>query len=223
MSVMTAPSAGLERLPTLPIFFKLAGRRVILAGGEEPAVWKAEVLAAAGALVDVVAEEHCAGLEALAQVLGENSLRLTRRSWQPADLTGAALAIGAIEDEEQAEAFRRAAGVAGVPVNIIDKPAFCEFQFGTIIARSPVVIAITTDARRSGVWAGIAGPHRSHPAIRAARLGASRERMAAAGERARLGFSPSPPVLGSLYRACLPGGKPPADRSRLNCLFRRGR
>ncbi|MCW6506535.1 NAD(P)-dependent oxidoreductase [Lichenifustis flavocetrariae] len=145
MSASITPPVGLERLPTLPIFFKLAGRRVVIAGGTEPAVWKAEVLAAAGALVDVVAEQPCDGLEALAEELGPKSLRLIRRSWQAADLEGAALAIGAIEEEGEAERFRQAAGAKGVPVNIIDKPAYCEFQFGTIIARSPVVIAITTD------------------------------------------------------------------------------
>jgi len=32
-----------------------------------------------------------------------------------------------------------------VPVNVIDKPAFCQFQFGSIVNRSPVVVSISTD------------------------------------------------------------------------------
>ena len=33
----------------------------------------------------------------------------------------------------------------GVPVNVIDKPAFCDFSFGAIVNRSPLVIGISTD------------------------------------------------------------------------------
>jgi len=32
-----------------------------------------------------------------------------------------------------------------VPVNVIDKPAFCDFSFGAIVNRSPLVIGISTD------------------------------------------------------------------------------
>ena len=31
------------------------------------------------------------------------------------------------------------------PVNVIDKPAFCDFSFGAIVNRSPLVIGISTD------------------------------------------------------------------------------
>ena len=32
-----------------------------------------------------------------------------------------------------------------MPVNVIDKPAFCDFAFGSIVNRSPLVIGISTD------------------------------------------------------------------------------
>ena len=38
-----------------------------------------------------------------------------------------------------------AARRAGVPVNVIDRPAFCDFSFGAIVNRSPLVIGISTD------------------------------------------------------------------------------
>jgi uroporphyrin-III C-methyltransferase / precorrin-2 dehydrogenase / sirohydrochlorin ferrochelatase len=41
-----------------------------------------------------------------------------------------------------ASAPRRA---AGVPVNVIDRPAYCDFSFGAIVNRSPLVIGISTD------------------------------------------------------------------------------
>ncbi len=44
-----------------------------------------------------------------------------------------------------AAAFAAAARAVGVPVNVIDKPAFCDFAFGAIVNRSPLVIGISTD------------------------------------------------------------------------------
>ena len=132
-----------EPLATLPVFFKLNGRRVVLAGGGAPAVWKAELLAAAGAGVQVYAEDPSPALLELAARLP--SIAITGRRWVADDLIGAALAIGAIEDDAEATEFRAAAMRAGVPANVIDKPPFCDFQFGTIVARSPLVIGISTD------------------------------------------------------------------------------
>ncbi|MGI3903503.1 MAG: NAD(P)-dependent oxidoreductase [Janthinobacterium lividum] len=137
------PPGNIDPLATLPIFFKLGGRRVLVAGGTPPAVWKAELIAAAGAQVMVVAAEPCAEMQELADAMPDR-IALHRREWTPADLDGAALAIGAFEGDE-GEPFRDAAQAAGVPVNIIDVPPLCEFQFGTIVARSPLVIGISTD------------------------------------------------------------------------------
>ncbi|MDP9588585.1 UNVERIFIED_ORG: siroheme synthase-like protein [Shinella zoogloeoides] len=109
-------------------------------------MWKAELLAACGARVDVYAETFSEAFEALFACLPDHPAAcLTRhvRCWTPSDLAGAVLAIGDCEDD--AETFFNAARAAGVPVNVIDKPAFCQFQFGSIVNRSPVVVAISTD------------------------------------------------------------------------------
>ena len=45
------------------------------------------------------------------------------RTWEPADLAGAAIAVAAIDDEAEAARLRgSAARAAGVPVNVVDKP-----------------------------------------------------------------------------------------------------
>ena len=137
------PPGTIEPLATLPVFFKLGGRRVLVAGGTPPAVWKAELIAAAGATVTVVAAEPCPEMEELAEAMSDR-IDLRRRDWTPADLDGVALAIGAFEGDE-GEGFRAAAQAAGVPVNVIDVPPLCDFQFGTVVARSPLVIGISTD------------------------------------------------------------------------------
>lgn len=140
----TRPSR-MDPLATLPIFFKLNGQRAILAGGTEPALWKAELLAAAGADLQVYAAQFDAEFEHLAAHPPAGAITLHKRAWHPDDLKGAAIAIGAIGNDDEAAAFVEAARAAGVPVNVIDRPEFCAFQFGAIVNRSPLVVAISTD------------------------------------------------------------------------------
>ncbi len=135
----------MDALATLPVFFKLNGKRAVLVGGTEPAAWKAELLAAAGANVDVYADHFVDDFTHLAAHPPAGRVTFFQRRWQAADLEGAAIAIGAITDDSEAQAFVDAARIAGVPVNVVDRPAFCAFQFGAIVNRSPLVVAISTD------------------------------------------------------------------------------
>ncbi len=138
-----APRMG--ALARLPVFLSLQGKRAVVAGGGEAAAWKAELLSAAGAAVEVFAEDVCDTLVDLAGDPPGGIISLHRRGWAPSDLDQAAAAIGAFDDENGAAAFASAARAAGVPVNVIDKPAFCDFSFGSIVNRSPLVIGISTD------------------------------------------------------------------------------
>lgn len=69
--------------------------------------------------------------------------------WHCDVFAGASLALADCADESEAHAFFCAAQLAGVPVNVIDKPAFCQFQFGSIVNRSPVIVSISTDGAAS--------------------------------------------------------------------------
>ncbi len=140
----TSPSR-MEPLATLPVFFKLNGKRAVLAGGTEPAAWKAELLAATGARVEVYANEFAEDFARLAEHPPAGSITLHCRAWHADDLSGASIAIGAITDDDEAARFVAAASAAQVPVNVIDRPEYCAFQFGAIVNRSPLVVAISTD------------------------------------------------------------------------------
>ena len=139
------PAPRLGPLARLPVFLSLDGKRAVLAGGSPAAVWKAELLSASGARVEVFAIEICDELQQLAVDPPRGAITITRRNWTAADLKESAVAVGAFEDDEGAAAFASAARAAGVPVNVIDKPAFCDFSFGAIVNRSPLVIGISTD------------------------------------------------------------------------------
>jgi uroporphyrin-III C-methyltransferase / precorrin-2 dehydrogenase / sirohydrochlorin ferrochelatase len=96
------------------------------------------LLAAAGACVEVYAAAPCDEL-----VVGD--VPIIPRAWTASDLAGATLAIGGFDDDEAAGAFAAVARSVGVPVNVIDRPAFCDFSFGAIVNRSPLVVGISTD------------------------------------------------------------------------------
>jgi uroporphyrin-III C-methyltransferase / precorrin-2 dehydrogenase / sirohydrochlorin ferrochelatase len=132
-------------LARLPLFFALQGKRAVIAGGSPAAAWKVELLSAAGARVDVYAVDACSELSQLAAGRPAGNVILHRRAWTAADLPGATIAVGDLRDDGEAAAFAAAARAAGVPVNVIDQPAHCDFSFGAIVNRSPLVIGISTD------------------------------------------------------------------------------
>src|ERR1700730_11124902 len=129
MSASRTPSETrpprMEPLARLPVFFGLSGKRAVIAGGAPAAAWKAELLAAAGAQVEVFAPGACEELRAIATEppRTEDSDNVVKavvihaRGWQPGDLAGAAIAVGAFETDAEAGTFAAAARAAGVPVN----------------------------------------------------------------------------------------------------------
>jgi uroporphyrin-III C-methyltransferase / precorrin-2 dehydrogenase / sirohydrochlorin ferrochelatase len=141
-----ATSSGrMAPLARLPVFLALKGKRAVLAGGSAAAAWKAELLSAAGARVDVYAEEVSEEMRAIAGDPLHGLITVHERAWAADDINSAAIAVGAFTEDAAASVFVEAARAGGVPVNIIDKPAFCDFAFGAIVNRSPLVIGISTD------------------------------------------------------------------------------
>lgn len=130
-------AAAIGALDTLPLFHRLDGRRVIVAGAGHGVAWKVELLLAAGARV-----EHFLGSKAIAPQEMRERYAAHARDWRAEDIAGAALVIGA--DDTDGKALAAAARAQGVPVNLIDSPDGSDFLFGTIVNRSPVVIGIGT-------------------------------------------------------------------------------
>lgn len=135
--------AALPELAVLPVFYRLAGKRVLVIGGSQAAAWKVELLASTHAQVDVVAESFDSRIETVAQNFP--ATRLIQRAWRDEDFANSALAIVETESEAEAQKLRDAAQGFGVHLNVIDKPRWSDFQFGAMVERSPLVIAISTD------------------------------------------------------------------------------
>ena len=140
--VATTRMAPLARLPA---FFALENKRVVVAGGSPAAAWKAELLSAAGAHVQVLAARPSDEMLTLAEAPPRGAVIVHRRDWKSDDLRSAAIAVADCDDDAAAVRFAAAARAAGVPVNVIDRPDFCDFSFGAIVNRSPLVIGISTE------------------------------------------------------------------------------
>src|SRR5439155_16480053 len=87
----------MEALARLPVFYALAHKRAVVAGGTPAAAWKAELLSAAGAEVDVFASDPSNDMLNLAGDPPQGAVVLQLREWAPEDFFAAAIAIGAIE------------------------------------------------------------------------------------------------------------------------------
>lgn len=136
----------MQPLSVLPVFLSLDGKTALVCGGTDAAAWKAELLEAAGARVRVVAPMGGRG-EAMSRLLTREGGRFEGIDAELTDAHFEAIAIAIADaegDEAAAGRFREAAKRAGASVNVIDMPAFCDFQFGSIVNRSPLVIGVST-------------------------------------------------------------------------------
>ena len=137
-------SERVEPLSVLPVFLDLHGKAAIVIGGEGPAVWKAELLAKAGAVVNFICEKPSAEvLQFVSNMWSDENITLTIDGWRNQDLSQAFLIVADIVEDEASEFFSAAKKYTSL-VNIIDKPAYCTFQFGCIVNKSPLVIGIST-------------------------------------------------------------------------------
>ena len=135
-------AAAIKPLETLPIFLILKGRAALFCGAGPGAAWKCELLAAAGADLRIFSPDPNEEISALSA--GAGLVTLFRRAPTPNDFTDVAIAVIDSDDVEFVEAFRAMAHGAGALVNVVDKPTYCDFSFGSIVNRSPLVVGIAT-------------------------------------------------------------------------------
>jgi uroporphyrin-III C-methyltransferase/precorrin-2 dehydrogenase/sirohydrochlorin ferrochelatase len=99
----------------LPIFLNVRGRKVVVVGEGAAAEGRAELARTAGAEIVRVA-----------------------------DFAGAAVVFVATGAEDTDIAAATAARAAGVPVNVMDRPALCDFIMPAIVERGVVTVAVST-------------------------------------------------------------------------------
>ena len=124
-----------------PVFFDLAGQRVLVVGAGEVALRKISLLERSGALITVVAPEVALELQARA---ARGGLELKIREFIPADLEGARLVIVATASRAVNRWIAKMADAHAIPVNVVDDRVASRFIVPAIIDRDPVLVAIST-------------------------------------------------------------------------------
>lgn len=126
----------------LPIFLKLKDRPCLVVGGGEVAARKVALLRRAGGRVTVVAPELCPTLAALAR-----SGDITHRpaGFARSDLESCVLAVAATDEVSVNREVSEAAHALRIPVNVVDQPRLSSFIMPSIVDRSPIVIAVSSE------------------------------------------------------------------------------
>lgn len=129
-------------MQALPIFFNIRDRRCVVIGGGDVATRKVTMLLKAGANIILVSPKICSDLQLL---VDEGSIQWLRESYHPDKLGGACLVVAATDDEAVNQKVSDDAKAMNIPVNVVDAPELCTFTMGSIIDRSPVIIAVSSE------------------------------------------------------------------------------
>ena len=124
-----------------PIFLKLTGRPCVVIGAGEIAESKIDSLRAAEARITVIAPAASARIAAMADA-GE--IVWHQREYAPGDLSGQFLAVAATSNPAVNRAVFAEAEAAGILINAVDDPPFCDFYFPSVARRGDLQIAIST-------------------------------------------------------------------------------
>ena len=127
-----------------PIFLDIKDKKCVIVGGGAVAARKAERLLDCGATVFVISPKLAPELAALK----EKKLISHIAAQYSGDLIdGAALIIGATDDEKTNARISLDARAKGIPVNIVDDPQKCDFILPSLVKRGDLAIAIGTGGK----------------------------------------------------------------------------
>jgi uroporphyrin-III C-methyltransferase / precorrin-2 dehydrogenase / sirohydrochlorin ferrochelatase len=129
-------------MQALPIFFNIKNRHCVVIGGGDVAMRKVSMLLKASAAITLYSPEICHELQDLVDA---QKIKYVPIIFEKNQLYGACMVIAATDDEAVNEAVSLAAKAQNIPVNVVDAPDLCTFTMGSIIDRSPVVIAISSE------------------------------------------------------------------------------
>ncbi len=125
------------QLNTFPLSYKVQGLRIVVVGGGEEALNKVRLATKTTAQVVIISRRIEADF-------GGFDIELNERAFAPSDLDGAALVFVA-EESDDAELAKAEARARGIPLNVVDVPAECDFYTPSIVDRAPLTIAISTE------------------------------------------------------------------------------
>lgn len=147
---MSSAQAAKTGFAFYPINIKLKGKKVLVCGGNAPALAEVTRVVDFGADVHVVAPHMVSELADLALTLGDR-VKLSRRSCSADELEEIqqrkyAIVFAYSTDAAENERIRQAANNAGVLVSVLDEVENSDYVVPSLIKRGHLKIGISTDA-----------------------------------------------------------------------------
>ena len=127
-----------------PVFWDIRGKKCVIVGGGEVAARKAERLLDCGAKVFVISPKLSPELTALKE---KNLICHIAAVYTDDLIDGAALVIGATDDEKTNAQISLDARSKSIPVNIVDDPQKCDFILPSLVQRGDLAITIGTGGK----------------------------------------------------------------------------
>jgi uroporphyrin-III C-methyltransferase / precorrin-2 dehydrogenase / sirohydrochlorin ferrochelatase len=124
-----------------PVFFDLAGQKVLVVGGGEVALRKVALLERSGARITVVAPEV---VPELLQRAARGALTAAIREFVPSDLDDVRLVIVATSRRAVNRWIANLSEARSIPVNVVDDREASRFIVPAIVDREPVLVAVST-------------------------------------------------------------------------------
>lgn len=128
---------------TLPLFFNLKNRPVLIIGGGDVALRKATLIKSAGATIHVVSRHIC---DELFELLKNDNHYLTVKDYDKSDLKSEfAFCIVATDDNELNHIIYHDCKAINLAVNVVDTPKLCDFIFPAIVDRDSITIGVSSN------------------------------------------------------------------------------
>ena len=127
-----------DKMAFFPFFIDIADKKILIAGGGNVALRKAQKLLQYGADITVTAPEICAELERL------DGVTLIRRGFTDSDADGAFAVIAATDDRALNSHIYELCTRRNILVNTVDDPENCGFYFPALVRKNNVTVGIST-------------------------------------------------------------------------------
>ena len=128
----------------MPITLAVKGRPTLVVGGGAVALRKVDTLLDYDTSITVIAPEAHEKLEYYAN---GGRITLEKRDYRSPEAAAFGLVIAATDDTTLNRQISADCRGAGVLVNVVDDPAYCDFIFPAVVRRDCLTAAISTDGK----------------------------------------------------------------------------
>ena len=124
-----------------PLFCDLEGKKVLVVGGGQVALRKAETLLECGAKVLVVSPDLT---DELASLQAKGQISVQKRKFETGDTAGMWLVVAACGNAQVNRQVFEQSNEQGIFCNVVDELRLCSFQVPSVVRRGLMQIAVST-------------------------------------------------------------------------------